>query len=167
MKKENELPPAIDSTIASEKVVSVETSLLKSNAFKEELYAIDKAYEGLLNSIKNFGLKEPLIVDVNTNEVISGNRRLKAVLELGYEHIPVIFRNPGDADREILYISHENQREKTYSQYLNEFKIIQTLDFVISRIASSNQRSSCILNRIYISYLNRNTVYNLRIYISF
>ena len=126
MKKENELTPAIDSTSVSEKVVSVETSLLKSNAFKEELYAIDKAYEGLLNSIKNFGLKEPLIVDGNTHEVISGNRRLKAVLELGYEHIPVIFRNPGDADREILYISHENQREKTYSQYLNEFKIIQS-----------------------------------------
>ena len=95
MKKENELAPAIDSTTVGEKVVSVETSLLKSNAFKEELYAIDKAYEGLLNSIKNFGLKEPLIVDGNTHEVISGNRRLKAVLELGYEHIPVIFRNPG------------------------------------------------------------------------
>ena len=38
----------------------------------------------------------------------------------------MIFRELGDRDRKLVYITHENQREKTYSQYLNEFKIIQS-----------------------------------------
>jgi len=43
------------------------------------------------NSIKEFGIIEPLIVNEKTMQIRSGNQRLKAVLELGIENVPVVF----------------------------------------------------------------------------
>ena len=109
----------------NETVLIVETSTININIEKNELYAVDKAFEGLKISIQTFGIKEPLIVEKESNIVIAGNRRLKAAQELGLPFIPVIFRELGDKDRKIVYVTHENQREKTYSQYLAEYKILQ------------------------------------------
>lgn len=109
----------------NESVVCVETSSIYINKEKEQLYLVDKAYEGLKLSIENFGIKEPLIVEKESNVVIAGNRRLKVAIELGLTSIPVIFRELGGKDRKLVYITHENQREKTYSQYLAEFRILQ------------------------------------------
>jgi len=108
-----------------ETVSVVETSTIHLNREKETLYSVDKAYEGLRLSIEQFGIKEPLIVEKESNVVIAGNRRLKVAVELGIQQIPVIFRELGDKDRKLVYITHENQREKTYSQYLEEYKILQ------------------------------------------
>jgi DNA modification methylase len=109
----------------NESVELVATSTININIEKDELYAVDKAYEGLKISIETFGIKEPLIIEKESNVVIAGNRRLKVAKELGLPIIPVIFRELGDKDRKIVYITHENQREKTYSQYLAEYKILQ------------------------------------------
>ena len=109
----------------NESVVCVETSLIHINKEKEQLYLVDKAYQSLKLSIEHFGIKEPLIVEQESNVVIAGNRRLKVAIELGLATIPVIFRELGDKDRKIVYITHENQREKTYSQYLAEYRILQ------------------------------------------
>lgn len=110
----------------NENVTIVETSTIHLNTEKDELYSVDKAYEGLKLSIEHFGIKEPLIVEMESNVIIAGNRRLKVAKELGLDTIPVIFRKLGDKDRKIAYITHENQREKTYSQYLAEYKILQS-----------------------------------------
>lgn len=109
----------------NETVVCVETSSIHINKEKEKLYLVDKAYDSLKLSIEHFGIKEPLIVEKESNVVIAGNRRLKAANELGLQNVPVIFRELGDKDRKIIYITHENQREKTYSQYLKEYRILQ------------------------------------------
>lgn len=109
----------------NESVVCVETTSIHINKEKEQLYLVDKAYESLKLSIEHFGIKEPLIVEKESNVVVAGNRRLKVAIELGLQTIPVIFRELGDKDRKIVYITHENQREKTYSQYLAEYRILQ------------------------------------------
>jgi DNA modification methylase len=109
----------------NESVVCVETTSIHINKEKEQLYLVDKAYESLRLSIDHFGIKEPLIVEKESNVVIAGNRRLKVAIELGLQNVPVIFRELGDKDRKIVYITHENQREKTYSQYLAEYRILQ------------------------------------------
>jgi site-specific DNA-methyltransferase (adenine-specific) len=109
----------------NESVVLVETSSIHINKEKEQLYLVDKAYDSLKLSIEHFGIKEPLIAEKESNVIIAGNRRLKVALEIGLPSVPVIFRELGDKDRKIVYITHENQREKTYSQYLAEYRILQ------------------------------------------
>lgn len=109
----------------NETVERVETTSIHINKEKEQLYLVDKAYDSLKLSIENFGIKEPLIVEKESNVVIAGNRRLKVAIELGLPSVPVIFRELGDKDRKLVYITHENQREKTYSQYLAEYRILQ------------------------------------------
>jgi DNA modification methylase len=130
----------------NETVEFVETSTIKINIEKDELYAVDKAYEGLKVSIQTFGIKEPLIVEKESNVVIAGNRRLKVAQELGLPYVPVIFRELGDKDRKIVYITHENQREKTYSQYLAEYKILQAR-YPLSQGARTDLRATDAFNK--------------------
>lgn len=48
-----------------------------------------KAVEAVKNSIKQFGFKNPIIVDEN-NVIISGHTRRLAAIELGLETVPVV-----------------------------------------------------------------------------
>ena len=48
-----------------------------------------KAVEAVKNSIKQFGFKNPIIVDEN-NVIISGHTRRLAAMELGIETVPVV-----------------------------------------------------------------------------
>lgn len=49
----------------------------------------DEAVEYVKKSIKQFGMKVPLVVDKN-NVIVTGHTRLKACKELGYTKIPCI-----------------------------------------------------------------------------
>lgn len=49
----------------------------------------DKAVKGVANSIKEFGFRNPIIVDAG-NVIICGHTRLKAAKKLGYETVPCI-----------------------------------------------------------------------------
>lgn len=49
----------------------------------------EKAVDAVANSIKQFGFKNPIIVDKN-NVIISGHTRRLAALKLGLKEVPVI-----------------------------------------------------------------------------
>ena len=49
----------------------------------------DHAVDAVASSIKNYGFKQPIIVD-SQNEIIAGHTRLKAAKKLGLETVPVI-----------------------------------------------------------------------------
>lgn len=49
----------------------------------------DNAVDKVASSIKNFGFKNPIIVDGN-NEIIAGHTRLKAAKKLGIKEVPTI-----------------------------------------------------------------------------
>lgn len=49
----------------------------------------DDAVEYVANSIKEFGFKNPIIIDKN-NVIVAGHTRLKAAKELGIEKVPCI-----------------------------------------------------------------------------
>ncbi len=112
---------------ANETLVLVNPKTLVKNAFKSELYKVDNTYEWLLHNVKTFGIREPLIADVKSKMIISGNRRLRAAIDLGLLEIPVIFREleKDKTAHKAIFVSHEVQREKTYSQYLAEYKILR------------------------------------------
>ena len=49
----------------------------------------DDAVDAVASSIKNFGFKNPIIID-SDNEIINGHTRLKAAKKLGLDTVPVI-----------------------------------------------------------------------------
>ena len=49
----------------------------------------DNAVDAVASSIKNFGFKNPILIDKN-NEIINGHTRLKAAKKLGLKKAPVI-----------------------------------------------------------------------------
>jgi DNA modification methylase len=112
---------------ANETLVLVNPKTLVKNAFKAKLYKDDNTYDWLRHNVKTFGIREPIIADVKSKMVISGNRRLKAALELNLTEVPVIFREleKDKSSQNAIFVSHEVQREKTYSQYLAEYKILR------------------------------------------
>lgn len=49
----------------------------------------DHAVDAVASSIKNYGFKQPIIID-SQNEIIAGHTRLKAAKKLGLKTVPVI-----------------------------------------------------------------------------
>lgn len=49
----------------------------------------DDAVDAVASSIKNFGFKNPIVID-SDNEIINGHTRLKAAKKLGLDTVPVI-----------------------------------------------------------------------------
>ena len=49
----------------------------------------DNAVDAVASSIKNFGFKNPIVID-SDNEIINGHTRLKAAKKLGLDNVPVI-----------------------------------------------------------------------------
>ena len=50
----------------------------------------DDAVEYVANSIKEFGWKQPLVVDKN-NVIVVGHTRLKAARQLGFDAVPCVY----------------------------------------------------------------------------
>ena len=68
-------------------------------------------YADLKASICEYGLKTPILV-YSTDEVKSGNTRLRACIELGYEYIPVVrsvVSKPTDKFSNLMALQMENQ----------------------------------------------------------
>lgn len=58
----------------------------------------DEAVEFVANSIKEFGMKNPILVDKNM-VIIAGHTRLKALKKLGWEKAPVIIAEDLDEEQ--------------------------------------------------------------------
>ena len=79
--------------------------------------------DDLSQSISDIGLLQPLVIN-SRNEVISGNRRLRAIQQLGWDKVDVdvIDTSP---DEELLHLVHYNKhRIKTCREVLNESKVL-------------------------------------------
>lgn len=84
------------------KVEYVSTSLLKSAIYNPRKWS-DSAISQLTESIKRFGLIDPIIVNGAENRkniVIGGHFRLKIAKDLGYEEVPVVYLDIPNIDKE-------------------------------------------------------------------
>ena len=86
--------------------------------FHPHLETSNDNLENLTNSIKNYGILEPLIVRPKDKrfEIILGNRRYKAASSLGMEKVPVIILNIDDTKALELVISDNIQRKELSSK---------------------------------------------------
>lgn len=69
---------------------------------------VPEAFQGLKNSLKKFGLVDPLIFNKKTGVLISGHQRLKAAKELGLVQIPVIELELDPNEEKALNVSLNN-----------------------------------------------------------
>jgi len=74
-------------------------------------------WEEFKDSIKQFGIIEPLIVNRDTMQVLSGNQRLKAAVELDLSTVPAILKEAADSDEEIRRMVASNVYRRTISPF--------------------------------------------------
>jgi hypothetical protein len=101
-------------------ILLVEVSSLQPHPLNNKIYTSKRGKddEDLRVSIKLNGLLEPIVVDRNTNQIISGHRRYSCVKELGWKEIPSRFV---DIDFDIIQLIQFNKyREKTIEEKRNE-----------------------------------------------
>ncbi len=83
-------------------IVYTDISQLKPAAYNPRSWN-DEAIKQLTESIKRFGLVDPIIVNYAENRkdvVIGGHFRLKVAKDLGYKKIPVVYVNIPDIEKE-------------------------------------------------------------------
>lgn len=89
-------------TLENIRVVYISPSSLRPSDYNPRKISKD-AMEELKNSIRRFGLVDPIIVNSAPERngiVIGGHMRLRAAQELGFEAVPVVYLNIPDLERE-------------------------------------------------------------------
>ena len=100
----------------------VPVSKLSSHPKNQEIYSLSNI-EDLENSISSLGLLEKLVID-DEFQVISGNRRLVAIQNLGWKKVECE-KVTLPEDEVLTYLIHHNkQRIKTCREQLNEIKVL-------------------------------------------
>jgi ParB-like chromosome segregation protein Spo0J len=87
------------------------------NLFQDIKTTSPTFWEQFKDSIKEFGILEPLIVNETSMQVRSGNQRLKAAVELGIEDVPVIFVEDETSDNEISKMIASNVFRRTIDPF--------------------------------------------------
>ncbi len=99
---------------AVEKVAKIKISSIKPNKLQPRKKFDSEKLRELKDSIKEKGIIQPVIVRTIEDgyELIAGERRFRAVKELGYDEIPVIVKEVSDADSLELSLIENIQREE-------------------------------------------------------
>jgi len=117
-------------------IVYIETEKIKSNKYQPRQVFEKRSLAELASSIKQKGVIQPVLVrqrDGDEFELIAGERRLRAVKELGVERIPAIVKNISDIESIELALIENLQREDlnpmeqavAYRRLIKEFGFLQ------------------------------------------
>src|SRR5260221_10812423 len=90
-----------DGQSIKERVQMLKVEQIQASRFQPRLNFAPEKIKELANSIKEKGIIQPIIVrssGTDIYELIAGERRLRAVKELGHTEIPAIIRRVADAD---------------------------------------------------------------------
>jgi ParB family transcriptional regulator, chromosome partitioning protein len=96
-------------------VLELDTKRIKANTLQPRKKFTDYKLDELVESIKEFGVIQPLIVTKNKDddnyELIAGERRFRAADVAGLKKVPVIVRNVDDQEKLEVAIIENLQRE--------------------------------------------------------
>lgn len=65
-------------------------------------------FEKLKNSIRRFGLPQPIVWNQRTGHIVAGHQRIAALRELGFTEAPVVVVDLGDEDEKALNLTLNN-----------------------------------------------------------
>jgi DNA modification methylase len=112
------------------KIEQVKISLLKPALYNPRLMT-PKQEVDLTESIKQFGLVDPIIINGNKdrhNIVIGGHQRLKIAGKLGYKEVPVVYLNLSKEKERILNLRLNRNTGSWDFELLKNFEIETLLD---------------------------------------
>jgi DNA modification methylase len=97
-------------------------SITKIKPAKYNPRRIDNAaFAGLCESLKKFGMPQPLVVNKRSGVLVSGHQRLKAAESLGWTEVPVVHVDLSDAEEKALNVTLNNRHiGGDYTEGLNE-----------------------------------------------
>ncbi|QBQ08198.1 chromosome partitioning protein ParB [Spiroplasma gladiatoris] len=98
-----------DKTIAKEKSLLISLDLLKPNPYQPRKIFDNEEINQLADSIKIHGIIQPIIIN-NKNEVVAGERRMRAAKIAGLEEVPVIVLTLSNQQMEEFAIIENIQR---------------------------------------------------------
>ena len=145
--EEKKSPEKVNSALVSEtdKETLVNITKIEPNRTQPRKNFDEDALQELSDSIKQFGVIQPLIVQDRKDhyEIIAGERRWRAAKKAGLKEVPVIIKNYTDQEIVEISIIENIQREDlnpieealAYKRLLEEFNLKQ--DQVAERVSKS------------------------------
>ena len=145
--EEKKAPEKVSSSLVSEtdKETMVNITKIEPNRTQPRKNFNEDALQELADSIKQFGVVQPLIVQDRKDhyEIIAGERRWRAAKKAGLKEVPVIIKNYTEQEIVEISIIENIQREDlnpieealAYKRLLEEFKLKQ--DQVAERVSKS------------------------------
>lgn len=91
------------------KVTYVKATDLKPNSYNPNRQS-PHDFELLLRSMREDGFTQPIVAQSKTSEIVDGEHRWRAALELGYEEIPVVFVDMTIEQMRIATLRHNRAR---------------------------------------------------------
>ncbi len=102
---------------------------------RKDLQPSDGEYQKIKKSILEFDYVDPLIFNIQTKTIVSGNQRLKVLKELGYEQIEVNCVNLDQVKEKMLNVALNKVQgdwdEDKLKELLNEFVAFENFDFEV------------------------------------
>ena len=124
-----------ESNINTERVVSLDVSIIEPNPYQPRKHFDEDALEDLSESLKRHGLLQPIVVIKKGDgyQLIAGERRLRATKLAGFNEIKAIIADPELSQLRELALIENIQRENlnpielahSYKELINENKITQ------------------------------------------
>ncbi len=135
------IPTMEDSQENKESVLHIQISQIKTNKYQPRLEFNKEKLEELTNSIREKGVVQPILVRRlgEGYELIAGERRLRAVTNLGLDTIPAIIKDVADLDMLEISLIENIQREELnpIEEAIAFQKFITDFNFTQEKIASS------------------------------
>ncbi len=139
---------------AHQEVRDVDVLVIRENPRQPRHFFAPEDLEDLMNSIKCYGIIQPLIVtrlDDDHFELIAGERRLRAARALGLKTVPAIVREADDQQKLELALIENIQRQDlnaveeawAYQALVDEFNLTQ--EEVAKRVGKSRSTITNIL----------------------
>jgi ParB-like chromosome segregation protein Spo0J len=123
----------------------MDISRLKAHSMNAEIYGDAEPDDGLLESIKANGILEPLVVTPD-GTILSGHRRWRAALNLGFADVPAReMKLNTDIDEQATILEFNRQREKTFSQRMRE---AEKLKEIAATRAKEKQEAQADIGRV-------------------
>lgn len=118
-----------------DEIVEINLNELRSNPYQPRKVFDEDALEELCNSIKEYGVFQPIIVkkSIKGYEIIAGERRVRASIKAGLRTIPAIIRDFSDEQMMQIALLENLQRENltaveeaiAYRDIINALQITQ------------------------------------------
>lgn len=119
------------------------TTALKPHPVNQKLYGAETIPQDFIDSIKENGILEPLVIK-RDGTIISGHRRWLTAKALNMESVPVrVLEFENELDEREAIITFNKQREKTFSQKMAEAEELEAIE---RERARERQREAGVAN---------------------